>query len=48
MNAVIAIVHEGKKDVTSDAGHQSAYTAPSMKSESTSLKNKRKTLGKRS
>lgn len=28
MNAVIAIVHEGKKDVTSDVGHESAYTSP--------------------
>ncbi|MGD8565231.1 MAG: diphosphomevalonate decarboxylase [Candidatus Bathyarchaeota archaeon] len=28
MNVVIAIVHEGKKDVTSDVGHDSAYTSP--------------------
>ncbi|UCE29009.1 MAG: diphosphomevalonate decarboxylase [Candidatus Bathyarchaeota archaeon] len=28
MNAVIAIVHEGKKDVTSDVGHESAHTSP--------------------
>jgi len=28
MNAVIAIVHEGKKEVTSDVGHKSAYTSP--------------------
>ena len=28
MNAVIAIVHEGKKDVTSDVGHGSAHTSP--------------------
>ncbi len=28
MNAVIAIIHEGKKDVTSDVGHESAYTSP--------------------
>jgi len=28
MNAVVAIVHEGKKDVTSDVGHESAYTSP--------------------
>ncbi|UCE43950.1 MAG: diphosphomevalonate decarboxylase, partial [Candidatus Bathyarchaeota archaeon] len=28
MNAGIAIVHEGKKEVTSDAGHESAYTSP--------------------
>lgn len=28
MNAVIAVVHEGKKDVTSDVGHRSAYTSP--------------------
>jgi diphosphomevalonate decarboxylase len=28
MNAVIAIIHEGKKDVTSDVGHRSAYTSP--------------------
>jgi len=26
--AVIAIIHEGKKDVTSDAGHESASTSP--------------------
>jgi len=28
MNAVIAIIHEGKKDVTSDVGHESAHTSP--------------------
>lgn len=28
MSAVIAILHEGKKDVTSDVGHQSAHTSP--------------------
>jgi diphosphomevalonate decarboxylase len=28
MNAVIAIVHEGKKDVTSDVGHSLAHTSP--------------------
>ncbi len=28
MNAVVAIIHEGKKDVTSDVGHESAYTSP--------------------
>jgi diphosphomevalonate decarboxylase len=28
INAVIAIVHEGKKEVTSDIGHKSAYTSP--------------------
>jgi len=28
MNTVIAIVHEGKKDVTSDVGHESAYSSP--------------------
>jgi diphosphomevalonate decarboxylase len=28
MCAVIAIVHAGKKDVTSDVGHESAYTSP--------------------
>lgn len=28
MNAVIAIIHEGTKDVTSDVGHESAYTSP--------------------
>jgi diphosphomevalonate decarboxylase len=28
MNAVIAIVHEGKKEVTSDVGHKLAYTSP--------------------
>jgi len=28
MSAVIAIIHEGKKDVTSDVGHESAYTSP--------------------
>lgn len=28
MNAVIAIIHEGKKDVTSDAGHRSAFSSP--------------------
>jgi len=28
MNAVIAIIHEGKKDVTSDAGHEIAHTSP--------------------
>ena len=28
MNAVIAIVHEGKKDVTSDVGHNFAHTSP--------------------
>jgi diphosphomevalonate decarboxylase len=28
MNTVIAIIHEGKKDVTSDVGHESAYTSP--------------------
>jgi len=28
VNAIIAIVHEGKKDVTSDVGHESAYTSP--------------------
>jgi len=27
MNAVIAIIHEGKKDVTSDIGHESAKTS---------------------
>jgi len=28
MNAVIAIVHEGKKEVTSDVGHNLAHTSP--------------------
>ena len=28
MSVVIAIIHEGKKDVTSDVGHESAYTSP--------------------
>ena len=28
INAVIAIIHEGKKDVTSDVGHESAHTSP--------------------
>jgi diphosphomevalonate decarboxylase len=28
MNTVIVIVHEGKKDVTSDVGHESAYSSP--------------------
>ena len=28
MNAVIAIVHEGKKEVTSDVGHNFAHTSP--------------------
>ena len=28
MNAVIAIIHEGTKDVTSDVGHESAHTSP--------------------
>ena len=28
MNSVIAIIHEGTKDVTSDVGHESAYTSP--------------------
>lgn len=28
MNTVIAIIHEGKKDVTSDAGHETAQTSP--------------------
>ena len=28
MDAVIAIIHEGKKDVTSDIGHRSAHTSP--------------------
>lgn len=28
MAAVIAIIHQGKKDVTSDAGHESARTSP--------------------
>jgi len=28
VNAVIAVIHEGKKDVTSDVGHESAYTSP--------------------
>ena len=28
INAVIAIVHEGKKDVTSDVGHHFAHTSP--------------------
>ena len=28
VNAVIAIVHEGKKDVASDVGHKLAYTSP--------------------
>jgi len=27
MNAVVAIIHEGKKDVTSDAGHESVKTS---------------------
>lgn len=28
MNAVIAIIHEGRKDVTSDIGHRTAHTSP--------------------
>jgi len=28
IRAVIAIIHEGKKDVTSDVGHESAWTSP--------------------
>lgn len=28
MNVVVSIVHEGKKEVTSDVGHNSAYTSP--------------------
>lgn len=28
MSVVIAIIHEGKKGVTSDVGHKSAYTSP--------------------
>ncbi len=28
MNVVIALVHEGKKEVTSDVGHESAWTSP--------------------
>jgi diphosphomevalonate decarboxylase len=28
MNAVIAIIHEGRKDITSDVGHKSAHTSP--------------------
>lgn len=27
MNAIIAIIHEGKKDITSDVGHESAKTS---------------------
>lgn len=28
MNAVIAIIHEGRKDITSDVGHRLAHTSP--------------------
>lgn len=28
INAIIAMIHEGKKEVTSDVGHESAYTSP--------------------